>query len=246
MQFETFNAFFYRELKPGARPIAAPRDGSVIVSPADSRMVVYPDLLEATRIWVKGRAFTVPALLGPECADVAPLFEGGALVLARLAPQDYHRWHLPVTGKLGRRHAIDGALYTVNPIAIRRNVPDVYTENKREVLLVHTVEYGLVAMVAVGATIVGSINIVLPDGTFQRKGACHGYFAFGGSTVLVLFQRGAVQFDADLVKNSRTPLETLVRVGERIGIAAPPTPGVVLQRGLAADDPLVVADAAAP
>jgi phosphatidylserine decarboxylase len=214
-----FNAFFYRELKPSARPIAAPLDDGVVVSPADCRMVVYPTLSDATKIWVKGHSFTVESLLGPECADVAPLFLGGSLMLARLAPQDYHRWHLPVTGRLGRRHAIDGALFTVNPIAIRRTHPDVYSENKREVLLVHTKPFGLVAMVAVGATVVGSINIVTPNGAFAEKGACHGYFAFGGSTVLVLFQPGTVAFDTDLLRYSMTPLETYVRVGERVARA---------------------------
>jgi len=232
--YPTFNAFFTRELKPAARPIAAPLDDGVLVSPADSRTVVYPSISDATKIWVKGRSFTVEGLLGPECADVAPLFLGGSLLLARLAPQDYHRWHLPVTGRLGRRHRIDGALYTVNPIAIRRTNPDVYSHNKREVLLVHTKPFGLVAMVAVGATVVGSINIVTPDGAFAEKGACHGYFAFGGSTVLVLFQPGTVAFDADLLKSSATPLETYVRVGEHIGTAV--APAAAHAGAIAADD----------
>jgi phosphatidylserine decarboxylase len=144
-----------------------------------------------------------------------------------------------VSGKLVRRHPIDGALYTVNPIAIRRNKPDVYTENKREVLLVQTQMFGLVAMVAVGATVVGSINIVLPDGSFQPKGVCHGYFAFGGSTVLVLFQPGAIQFDKDLLGYSRTPLETYVRVGERIGIA--PVAGAKFAQQLPETDPELLA-----
>lgn len=155
--------------------------------------------------------------------------------LSNFSPCTFCRWHLPVTGRLTRRHSIDGALYTVNPIAIRRNVPDVYTENKREVCLVQTRQFGLVAVVAIGATIVGSINIVLPDGSFQEKGACHGFFAFGGSTVLLLFQPGCLALDRDLVKYSSTPLETYVRVGERIGAAttgsAPPA------NLLPADDP---------
>lgn len=107
------------ELKPGARAIADPWDDSVAVSPADCRMVCYTTLAEAAEVWVKGRAFTVETLLGPEGRDVAPLFAGGSIVVARLAPQDYHRWHMPVTGRIVRQYAIDGALYTVNPIAIR-------------------------------------------------------------------------------------------------------------------------------
>jgi phosphatidylserine decarboxylase len=240
--YENFNAFFARKLKPGSRPIAAPVDDSVVVSPADCRLVVYPTLMQATSIWVKGQAFTVERLLGKELSDVAPLFVGGALVIARLAPQDYHRFHLPVTGRMGRRTPIDGALFTVNPIAIRQNRPDVYTENKREVCLVHTRAFGLVAIVAVGATAVGSVNITAPDGAYLHKGDEHGFFAFGGSTVLTLFQPGTVLLDADLVDNSRSPLETLVRVGNRIGVA---TGAGAPVGGLPDDDPGLAADRAA-
>jgi phosphatidylserine decarboxylase len=217
-----FNAFFYRELKPSARPIAAPQDDGVVVSPADCRLIVFPSVTEATAIWVKGARFTVETLLGPSLAEEAKLFVGGALCIARLAPQDYHRWHLPVTGRLVKRVPIDGALYTVNPIAIRRQNPDVYTENKREVWLIRTRRFGLVALIAVGATIVGSINTVIPEGSFARKGDSHGYFAFGGSTTLVLFQRGTVGWDADLAAYAKGPLETYVRVGEQVGKAVAP------------------------
>lgn len=232
--YPTFNAFFTRELKAGARPIAAPDDDGVVISPADSRAVVFPTVAAAAELWIKGRTFTVEALLGPACADVAQLFAGGAVLLSRLAPQDYHRWHMPVSGRLARRAHIDGALYTVSPIAIRRAVPDVFIANKREVTLVHTRDFGLVAIVAVGATVVGSINIVLPDGSYAKRGDCHGYFAFGGSTVLTLFQPGAVTFDSDLLRNSATPLETYVRMGERVGIAA--SRGIELPLALPATD----------
>lgn len=232
--FPHFNAFFYRELKAGARPVDAPGDDGVAVSPADSRMVVFGSTAEATSIWVKGAKFTVESLLGPECTDVAGLFLGGGFCLARLAPQDYHRWHAPVTGRLWRRHAIDGALFTVNPIAVRQAKPSIYTKNKREVYLIRTREFGLVAMVAVGATVVGSINTVTPPDAFVVRGQNHGYFAFGGSTVLVLFQPGTITFDADLLANSVRPLETYVRVGNRIGVATNPAGPHAMQ--LPADD----------
>jgi phosphatidylserine decarboxylase precursor len=231
--YANFNEFFARSLKPTARPIDAPHDETIVVSAADCRAVVYENLAEATKIWIKGKSFTLEKLLGPDCQDVLPLFLGGSLAVFRLSPQDYHRWHLPVTGRLGRRHAINGALYTVNPIAVKRNAPSIYDENKREVCLIHTAPFGLVALIAVGATVVGSINIVQPDGTFQEKGACHGAFKFGGSTVIALFQPGCVQFDADLLNYSRAPLETYIRVGERVGKAVP---GAKPLMGLAADD----------
>jgi len=140
------------------------------------------------------------------------------MVIARLAPQDYHRWHIPVNGKLGERTPIPGTLFTVNPIAIRQNV-NVYTRNKREILELQSKEFGFVVMVAVGATMVGSITILIPDGATVRKGDVHGYFSFGGSTVLLFFERGAIKFDDDLVNNSNDQMETLIRVNTRIGRA---------------------------
>jgi phosphatidylserine decarboxylase len=86
--FSTFNQFFTRALRPGARPIAAPEDDGVLVSPADCRLVVFPTVDAATAIWVKGEGFTLEALLGPQGANLAPLFVDGSFAVARLAPQD--------------------------------------------------------------------------------------------------------------------------------------------------------------
>jgi len=215
-EFTTFNDFFYRRLKPGARPIHEPRNPLSAVCPADARTVVFPNFVDAGTVWIKGSEFTIERLIGPEFADLVPQFMGGPLVVARLAPQDYHRWHMPVTGQLGRRTPIDGALYTVNPIAVRQPI-NIYTENKRVVSEIHTEGFGTVLLVAVGATVVGSIHHLTDPGTHVVKGDEHGYFAFGGSTVLLLFQPGAIEFDEDLVKNSQLPLETLTRVGMSLG-----------------------------
>eukprot|EP00124_Ichthyophonus_hoferi_P001205 Ihof_evm15s57 gene=Ihof_evmTU15s57 len=190
--FPHFNAFFYRKLKPSARPIACPDNSSILVSPADCRLMVFETIMDATKIWIKGSAFTIDNLFGEAAADIASKFYGGSLVIARLSPQDYHRFHSPVTGKLSRRTAIGGELYTVNPVAIRQPL-NVYTENKRELCEIETDDFGLIVMIHVGATMVGSINITATDGSMIKKGDEHGYFAFGGSTVLLLFQPGTVK-----------------------------------------------------
>jgi phosphatidylserine decarboxylase len=91
-----------------------------------------PPTFLLTFVCVQGSEFTVERLLGPEFADVAEQYAGGALMISRLAPQDYHRFHMAVSGRVARRASIDGALYTVNPVAIRQNI-NVYTENKRVV-----------------------------------------------------------------------------------------------------------------
>ena len=119
MLIHSFNEFFYRELKPGARPCTAPDNSSIAVSPADCRSVVFNSVDEAKGIWVKGRDFTVQRLLGQAYPEDAAKFNGGALGIFRLAPQDYHRFHIPVDGVLGQPKTIEGQYYTVNPMAIR-------------------------------------------------------------------------------------------------------------------------------
>lgn len=220
-EFTTFNAFFSRALRPGARPIAAPDDACVAVSPADCRIMAFASHAEAASVWIKGASYSLERLLGgAEGGALSRTLEGGAVVVCRLAPQDYHRWHWPVAGIAGSRTPLPGALFTVSPIAIREPKPDVFTENKREVCVVKSPEFGVVAVVAVGATAVGSIVITTPDNARVSKGDEHGQFKFGGSTVILCFEPGAITLDADLVSNSQRPLETIVRMGERIGVAA--------------------------
>ena len=103
--WHTFNDFFIRELLPSARPIARPDDDAVLVSPADCRLAVFPTCLDATRVWIKGDAFTIRELLGEPGAHLVPLFASGSIIVARLAPQDYHRQvklvlHMPTANPL--------------------------------------------------------------------------------------------------------------------------------------------------
>jgi phosphatidylserine decarboxylase len=218
-EYKTFNEFFARSLRAGVRPIAAPDDPSVAVSPADCRLSVFPDVTDATRLWIKGDSFTIERLLGPRVGpQLADRYVNGSMLIARLAPQDYHRWHFPVSGKQGARVPIDGALFTVNPIAVNQNV-NVFTENKRVICELETREFGKVIVIPVGATMVGSIVFLARDGAEVRKGDQHGMFCFGGSTVIVLFEKDAIEFDNDLVATSRKQMETLIKVNARIGVS---------------------------
>lgn len=115
--FKTFNEFFYRKLKPGARPADSPEDPTVAVSPADSRMTAFDSVSEATRLWIKGIEFSLKKLLGDPTS--AKELQGGPLAVFRLAPQDYHRFHSPVDGIVTKVKHISGQYYTVNPMAIR-------------------------------------------------------------------------------------------------------------------------------
>ncbi|KAF3037208.1 hypothetical protein E8E12_003859 [Didymella heteroderae] len=215
-QFKNFNEFFYRALKPGARPCSAPDDPRVIVSPADCRTVVFNTLDQAQSIWVKGREFTVERLLGDAYPQDAARYHGGSLGIFRLAPQDYHRFHIPVDGVLDEPKTIEGEYYTVNPMAIRSAL-DVYGENVRVICPIDSVSHGRVMVICIGAMMVGSTVITRNKGDHVKRAEELGYFKFGGSTLLLLFEPGQMRYDDDLVDNSRAALETLVRVGMSIG-----------------------------
>ncbi|CZR53371.1 related to phosphatidylserine decarboxylase [Phialocephala subalpina] len=214
--FKNFNEFFYRALKPDARPCSAPDNPRIIVSPADCRSVVFNRMDEATKIWVKGREFSIERLLGKAYPEDAERYKNGALGIFRLAPQDYHRFHIPVDGIMGTPKTIEGEYYTVNPMAIRSAL-DVYGENIRVVIPIDSEQHGRVMVICVGAMMVGSTVITRKPGERVGRAEELGYFKFGGSTILVLFEENSMKFDDDLVDNSNGALETLLRVGMSIG-----------------------------
>lgn len=217
-QFSTFNEFFYRKLKPGARPIEGLE--RVVVSPADSRCTTFTSVDEATELWIKGRNFTLAKLFNGNFngLEKTSLYDPKSCCISifRLAPQDYHRFHSPVRGTIGPIKYIEGEYYTVNLMAIRSDL-DVYGENVRVIVPIYTEDFGTVVMVAVGAMMVGSTIMTVEEGTKVERGDEVGYFKFGGSTILLLFEKNYLQFDSDLVENSKLCIETLVRVGQSIG-----------------------------
>ncbi|OAA34061.1 Phosphatidylserine decarboxylase [Metarhizium rileyi] len=215
-EFKNFNEFFYRALKPNARPCSSPNNPGIIVSPADCRSVVFNQMTQATKIWVKGREFSIKRLLGDAYPDDAARYENGALGIFRLAPQDYHRFHIPVDGIMDKPVTISGEYYTVNPMAIRSAL-DVYGENVRVIVPIDSVAHGRVMVICVGAMMVGSTVITRTPGEEVKRAEELGYFKFGGSTVLLLFEPGKMVFDDDLADNSSTALETLIRAGMSIG-----------------------------
>eukprot|EP00252_Welwitschia_mirabilis_P025849 TRINITY_DN8234_c0_g1_i1.p1 TRINITY_DN8234_c0_g1~~TRINITY_DN8234_c0_g1_i1.p1 ORF type:complete len:739 (-),score=145.88 TRINITY_DN8234_c0_g1_i1:134-2350(-) len=215
--FKTFNEFFIRELKPHARPIACKDNDHVAICGADSRLMAFQSQIKGKRFWIKGRKFSIEGLLGNQ--SYSKVFDDGALVIFRLAPQDYHRFHLPISGVVGKFKEIPGQLYTVNPIAVNSKYCNVFTENKRVVCIIRSEEFGKMAFVAIGATMVGSITFTRNEGEYVKKGEQFGYFSFGGSTVICVFERGAIELDEDLLANSERSLETLVSVGMTLGIS---------------------------
>lgn len=218
--YKTFNEFFFRKLKPGARPNEAPNDSRYSVSPADCRCTAFPTVGDATRLWIKGTNFSIAKLFNGnfEGLELTDLYKPDrcSLAIFRLAPQDYHRFHCPVDGVIGKVKYIEGEYYTVNPMAIRSEL-DVFGENVRVIIPIKSKEFGTMVMVAVGAMMVGSTVLTVGEGDEVKRGDEIGYFKFGGSTVILLFEKNRVVFDSDIVKNSLSCIETLVRVGQSIG-----------------------------
>merc|ERR1712154_98764 len=230
-EFKTFNDFFARGMKKEYRPLASPEDETVIVSPADCRLMVWDSILDSTKVWIKGSKFTLQNLVGPNSKIDIKRYDGGSFVIARLAPQDYHRWHYPISGKVVNIEKIDGALYTVNPIAVNKTV-DVYSSNKRAIVEIECGgKTGNCIMFVIAAAMVGSYRLHRKDaedptindpipvqiGDTVKRGAVAGEFRFGGSTILLLFEPNKVKFDEDIVRNVESQFETLVTVRSRIG-----------------------------
>lgn len=219
--YGTFNEFFSRALRKGARPIA--EGETVAVFPADGRHLVFPNVDQAGGFYVKGATFSLVELFGeqdlpPEKRVLSTKYSGGAMVISRLCPVDYHRFHFPCAGVPGEPRLINGALYSVSPIALRRNI-EYLVQNKRKLTELETKAFGSVACFEVGATNVGTIVHTFVPGRLAKKGEEKGVFKFGGSCVITLFQAGRIRFDPDLVEHSRDNLETYARMGDRMGEA---------------------------
>ena len=207
----SFNAFFYRKLKSEARPVDL--DPRSVVFPADGRHMVFADITAETNFIIKGHSFDLAQFLGEDC--LAERYDGGSMLLSRLCPLDYHRFHFPCAGEAGIPRFINGWLYSVNPIALVTR-PTIFWENKRVITPIQSLALGQVQFVEIGATMVGSIRQTYMPGEEVLKGEEKGYFAFGGSSVAVLFEKGRIEFDSDLLKNTANGLETYARVGERM------------------------------
>jgi phosphatidylserine decarboxylase len=213
--FRSFNEFFFRQLKPEARPVD-PDDASVVF-PADGRHLGFAQASAIDGVFVKGQKFDLPALLGD--ADLAARYRDGALVLSRLCPVDYHRFHFPVAGVPGPSRAIGGPLFSVSPIALRERLAYLWT-NKRMLTRLESPRFGTVLLIEIGATCVGTIRQTFTPAANVEKGAEKGYFAFGGSSTITLFEPGAVRLADDLLFHSSRQTELYARVGERMACAA--------------------------
>lgn len=212
--FRSFNEFFSRKLKPDARPIE--QENAVAVFPADGRHLGVQDLSANLGFYVKGQKFDLPKLFQSE--ELAGRFRKGSLIISRLCPVDYHRFHAPVSGKISEARLINGSLFSVNPIALRKRL-SVFWENKRYLCMIDSDYHGKVAQFIVGATCVGSATFTFSQNQRVKKGEELGYFSFGGSSVLTLFEKDRLRISEDVQQHSQANIETYAKMGEEMGRA---------------------------
>lgn len=212
--YQTFNDFFYRTLKTAARPMDAGADS--VVFPADGRHLGFQDASQVDGVFVKGQRFDLPALLGD--AQLAERYAKGSLVLSRLCPVDYHRFHFTAAGVPSETKLLNGPLYSVNPIALKQRLAYLW-ENRRWLTVLETEKFGRVLLLEIGATNVGSAVQTYQVGRSVAKGEEKGYFKFGGSSSITIFEPGKIKLAADLVENSKQCRELYARVGDGMGAA---------------------------
>ncbi len=225
-RYGSFNEFFTRALKPNLRPIAP--DLHDLVSPADGCISQIGQIHEDQIFQAKGHYYTVANLLGNDSTLTKP-FQNGSFLTVYLAPKDYHRVHMPVDGYLSHMLYVPGKLFSVNTKTAECTA-NLFAKNERVIAFFNT-SLGRVAVILVGAMIVGSIETVWA-GTitpprqqtphlwnydhpiFLRRGEEMGRFKLG-STVILLFEENAVSWDSGLTA------EAPVLMGQRIGTIKP-------------------------
>ena len=208
-RYESFNDFFTRQVKVGARPVD--RRADALVSPCDGRLTAVR-VRKQSVIPVKQSAYTLSELL--DDPETAAAYEDGWCLIFRLSVDDYHHYMHIDEGIQGEAHVIPGILHTVQPEAAAA-LP-VYTRNAREWVQVDTAHFGKIIQMEVGAMLVGRICNTSDPG-YVCRGQEKGSFAYGGSTVILLVEKDRIRPNKKILKHSLQGKETRVRMGERIG-----------------------------
>ncbi len=210
-QYHSFNDFFCRKLKPEARPID-PRENTII-SPADAKLLVFPKISAEMKFFVKTLPFNLETFL--QSKKLATDFNNGIMMIFRLAPYDYHRYHFPIAGNAHTPQEIRGQYESVNPLVYANDVQPL-TGNQRYLISLDNTPCGSVLMIPVGAMCAGKIVNTYQANQHQEKGQEAGYFAFGGSTVVLLFKQDTIRLLDTFITHSQEGFETAIKMGEVI------------------------------
>ncbi len=208
-EYGSFNDFFTRNLKEGSRLIEM--DPKCLISPCDSLLSVFA-IEDSSTFCIKDSHYTVSSLL--ESEEMKKKYKGGICAIFRLTVSDYHRYCYFDNGTKERNHFIPGKLHTVNPVSTERY--PIYKTNCREYTLLHTENFGDVVQMEVGALLVGRIVNYHQEHSFFR-GEEKGRFEFGGSTIVLLFEKDKVKFPDEIFEFSQKGYEKKVKMGEVIG-----------------------------
>jgi phosphatidylserine decarboxylase len=211
--YRTFNEFFIRKFKLGKRSFVS--EPHRMPAFAEARYVGFEAINEKGLYPVKGHFLLAKDLVGNE--QVAKIFEGGPLLIARLCPVDYHRYHYPDSGKVIDNFRLPGAYDSVNPFALKYK-NQIFIKNERHVSILETQNFGRLAYIEVGAICVGKIVQSHRWNKPFMRGEEKGYFLFGGSTVVLLGEKGAWKPSADIIKNTEKGLETYLHLGSEVAV----------------------------
>jgi len=205
--FVSFNAFFYRKLKPNRRPF--PQDTQTMGACAEGRVLGFSKASDCNLLNIKNQKVGMPELVGD------PDFQmDGPVLVFRLSPVDYHRFHMMDSAKFESERIIDGDLYTVHPMAWSQR-PEVFFRNRRHVFHFQTENFGKIVMIAVGGFCVGRIRTSGSQVNFGR-GDEVGWFEMGGSTVIVCGEPGAFHIDPDILTSSQEMIESFTCLGDQV------------------------------
>lgn len=205
-KFLSFNDFFTRKIKEDKRPID--KTPGTLISPCDCKASVYA-IRENTTFSVKHTEYTLRSLL--RSPSLAKRFRGGHAFILRLTVDDYHRYVYAASGKQSKNYHIDGTFHTVNPVA--NDYLPIYKENTREYTVIHTTEFGDLVQMEVGALMVGKISNH-KESCSVTQGEEKGFFEYGGSTIILLTQKGSVLPRPDLMENTNAGYETKILQGQ--------------------------------
>lgn len=211
--FSSFNSFFIRRFKDDARKFN--QESNIMPAFCEARYFGHESLNTDVTIPVKGKNWLAKDLIANE--KWSDTFKDGPCLLARLCPVDYHRFHFPVAGSILDDFRVSGLLHSVNPLALAK-VPEVLSVNERHVSILETPEFGKLAYIEVGAICVGKIIQSRElKGSFER-GEEKGYFLFGGSTVIVLGEKGRWAPDPVVLENTQKGIEVYQKLGSAIAL----------------------------
>ena len=208
-EFSSFNDFFSREINDGYRPM--PPEKSDVAAPCDGKLCAYEITVDQA-FKIKNSVYDVDALLQDK--ELAEDFTNGTCLIFRLMPYDYHRYCYIDDGEVISRKKIKGKLHTVRPYVLQKY--KVYKQNTREYEVLNTENFGKVVQMEVGALFVGRIINHVRKRRFKR-GTEKGMFEFGGSTIVMLFQENAISIEGVIFENTKSNLETIVKMGTKIG-----------------------------